>query len=86
MPFSGTLLAEFVTWRLILIYLILDNMKRRVTKEKEEEVAVQSGTSGDEVALPAVEEDSPTSSKVKDVIAELAQAKTPLELMMDRVS
>ncbi|CBY21117.1 unnamed protein product [Oikopleura dioica] len=60
-------------------------MKRRMNKEKEE-AAMQPGTSGDEVALVVVEEDSPTTTKVKEVISELSRAKTPLELMVDRIS
>ena len=59
-------------------------MKRRMTKDKEEP-SVQPGVSGDEL-LQIVEEATPENPPAQSVIRELAAAKSPLELMEERVS
>jgi hypothetical protein len=60
-------------------------MKRRAVA-KTELTEVQVGSSGDDVLpLQVVEEATPANPAAQAVIRELASAKTPLELMEQRV-
>ena len=59
-------------------------MKRRAVKT--ETTDVQSGVSGEDVLpLQIVEEVTPANPAAQEVIRELAAAKTPLEMMEERV-
>ena len=59
-------------------------MKRRATKCEDTEV--QPGSSGDDLLpLQIVEKATPANPAAQEAIKELAAAKTPLELLDERV-